>query len=132
MAFDLCIDKNLFLDTTCRTCSRFFSEDVKFYKIFEEKLKTTTNEGGGAVDGICSSTSLQAGGEVKENKVYETCEDIKEILEDLNIWKLNVSIWGKKGKLNKFNCVFVVLNRLNHLMVCLNNCVRNVSNVLNR
>lgn len=94
MAFDLGIDKNLFLDTTCRTCSRFFSEDVKFYKIFEEKLKTTTNEGGGAVDAIGSSSStfLQAGGEVKEIKVYETCEEIKEILEDLNIWKLNVSI----------------------------------------
>lgn len=89
MAFDLCIDKNLFLDTTCRTCSRFFSEDVKFYKIFEEKFNPLTNEGGGAMDGNMQVSDL------KDCEVFETCEEIKEVLEDLNIWKLNVSkrVW---------------------------------------
>ncbi|XP_023303236.2 zinc finger protein 383-like [Lucilia cuprina] len=89
MAFDLGIDKNLFLDTTCRTCSRFFSEDVKFYKIFEEKLKAaTTNEGGGGA--VVDGNGMQTVGDLKDSKVYETCEEIRDILEDLNIWKLNI------------------------------------------
>ncbi|XP_073841042.1 uncharacterized protein [Musca autumnalis] len=88
MAFDFCFDKKLFLHTTCRCCSRFFSEDVKFYKIFQEKLMTSNDGciGGGGADG---GGGNDTNGEVNEI-CYEPSEDIKEIFEDFQIWMLNI------------------------------------------
>lgn len=80
MAFDFCFDKKLFLDTTCRCCSRFFSENVKFYKIYQEKLKSPNDAEGDS----------GGGGDIK---VYEPNEEIKDVFEDLVIWKLNVCIY---------------------------------------
>lgn len=86
MAFDLCFDKKLFLDTTCRCCSRFFSDNVKFYKIFEEKLKCPIEGGGGGSGGGAAAPN-----DPKEMQ-YEAGEEVKEIMEDLKIWNLNVGI----------------------------------------
>uniref|UniRef100_A0A1I8QCE8 Zinc finger protein 865 n=1 Tax=Stomoxys calcitrans TaxID=35570 RepID=A0A1I8QCE8_STOCA len=80
MAFDFCFDKLLFLNTTCRSCSRFFTEDVKFYKIFQEKHKGQSGDYQDD-DGARNNREID----------YEPSEDIKEIFEDLVIWQLNIN-----------------------------------------
>ncbi|XP_075145680.1 uncharacterized protein LOC142220428 [Haematobia irritans] len=75
MAFEICFDKKLFLNSTCRCCSRFFAEDEKFYKIFKEKHSMDVEGTGNNVKGIDE---------------YEPSDDVKEIFEDLVIWQLNI------------------------------------------
>lgn len=80
MSLDANFDKNTFLNTTCRCCSRFFSENVKFYNIFEEKFKNSFIDDD-SVD-IFRSESL-----------YEPSQEILDIFEEFDIWKLNVSFF---------------------------------------
>lgn len=74
MALDICFDIKTFLERTCRTCSRYFNDEMVFFGIFRVKLK--------------DSCSLQEDDEVE----YEVSDDVKEVFDDLNIWKLNVCI----------------------------------------
>uniref|UniRef100_A0A1B0GBZ9 Uncharacterized protein n=1 Tax=Glossina morsitans morsitans TaxID=37546 RepID=A0A1B0GBZ9_GLOMM len=72
MALDICFDIKTFLERTCRTCSRYFNDEMVFFGIFRVKLK--------------DSCSLQEDDEVE----YEVSDDVKEVFDDLNIWKLNI------------------------------------------
>uniref|UniRef100_A0A1B0C351 Uncharacterized protein n=1 Tax=Glossina palpalis gambiensis TaxID=67801 RepID=A0A1B0C351_9MUSC len=73
MALDICFDIKTFLERTCRTCSRYFNDEMVFFGIFRVKLK--------------DSCSLEEDDEVE----YDISDDVKEIFDDLNIWKLNIS-----------------------------------------
>lgn len=99
---DFCHDVKTFLERMCRTCSRFYgeTEDITFYDLFHVKFRTKKNTLNVGHQNYEDEDDEEEYDEEDEDVdvnndnisiIYELNDDVKNIFEDFEIWKLNVS-----------------------------------------
>lgn len=100
---DFSYDVKTFLERMCRTCSRFYgeTEDTTFYDLFNVKFCSKKNSPNAVHQNYEDEEEEEDEYDEEDEDVdvdndiisiiYELNDDVKNIFEDFDIWKLNVS-----------------------------------------